>query len=56
MDNKQVKQILVKDKCCGKCDGENWICVNDKEEWINLFNNNSKEEILELLIGCKFPL
>jgi hypothetical protein len=25
------RKVLVKDKCCGKCDGENWICVNDKE-------------------------
>jgi len=28
----------------------------DREEWINLFKNNSKEEILELLIYHKFPL
>lgn len=28
----------------------------DNDEWINLFKNNSKEEILELLIGHKFPL
>lgn len=28
----------------------------DREEWINLFKNNSKEEILELLIKHKFPL
>jgi hypothetical protein len=28
----------------------------DREEWINLFKNNSKEEILELLIDHKFPL
>jgi len=28
----------------------------DKEEWINLFKNNSKEEILERLIEHKFPL
>ena len=27
-----------------------------REEWINLFKNNSKEEILELLIDTKFPL
>lgn len=28
----------------------------DREEWINLFKNNSKEEILELLLPYKFPL
>lgn len=28
----------------------------DREEWINLFKNNSKEEILEMLIDHKFPL
>ena len=28
----------------------------DREKWVNLFKNNSKEEILELLINCKFPL
>ena len=27
----------------------------DREEWINLFKNNSKEEILEMLIDYKFP-
>ena len=29
---------------------------NDKEEWINLFDICSKEEILEYLIDYKFPL
>jgi hypothetical protein len=28
----------------------------DREEWINFFKNNSKEEILEYLINYKFPL
>ena len=28
----------------------------DSQKWVNLFKNNSKEEILELLINCKFPL
>jgi len=28
----------------------------DKDEWINLFKNNSKEEILKYLIDYKFPL
>jgi hypothetical protein len=27
-----------------------------REEWINFFKNNSKEEILEYLINYKFPL
>ena len=26
----------------------------DREKWVNLFKNNSKE--VELLINCKFPL
>ena len=28
----------------------------DREEWINFFKNNTKEEILEYLINYKFPL
>ena len=35
---------------------EEVIKALDREEWINLFKNNSKEEILEMLIDYKFPL
>jgi hypothetical protein len=54
IDKKVYKIIIPKEETkqkLVKIDGD-----LDKEEWVNLFKNNSKQEILEYLINYKFPL